>query len=477
MKLISLLNGLDKYLFIGNDVEIKYLSNKSASCKKDSLFFCINGINNCGYDYVDDAIKNGATAIVTNKKLKVNITQIVVDDVRFAMSKISKVFYGECSNKLKIIGITGTNGKTTSSFIIKHILNVAGFKVGLIGTNGVYIDNKLISEDLTTPDPIDLHYYFKQMYKAKVDFCVMEVSAHAIDLKKIIGIKFKVGLFTNITNEHLDYFGNMRNYSRTKLSLFKKDYIEEAVLNVDNSYGKLIAKLNIVPNVTYGIYNPSNTFAINVETSFSGSKFVVNALDSIFNIDTSLIGEHNVYNILGAISVCKLLNIRDELIERGVNSLTQVDGRCNVTKLNNGNHIIVDFAHTPDGFENILKVFRKLVKGKLITIFGCVEYSDVKKRIMMGKVASAFSDYIILTADNPNDTLVSKINRDIKAGFKKFKNYIEIEDRKKAIEYGLGLLCKNDAVLILGKGGETKQLILGKSIKYNEHEVVNNLLK
>ncbi len=477
MKLVNLLNGLDKYMFIGNDVEIKHLSNKSGGCKNDTLFFCINGINNCGYNFVEDAIKNGASAIVTDKKLKVNATQIIVDDVRYAMSKISKIFYGECCDKLKIIGITGTNGKTTSSFIIKHILNVAGFKVGIIGTNGVYIDNKLISEDLTTPDPIDLHYYFKRMVNAKVDFCIMEVSAHAIDLKKIVGVKFRVGMFTNITNEHLDYFGNMRNYARTKLSLFTKEYVDEAVVNVDNSYGKLIAKMNTVPSVTYGIYNPSNSFAINMETSFLGSKFVVNALDSIFNIETTLIGEHNIYNILGAISVCKLLNIRDELIELGVNSLKQVDGRCNVTKLNNNNYVIVDFAHTPDGFENVLKVFRKLVKGKLITIFGCVEYSDIKKRIMMGKIASNYSDYIILTADNPNNTLVSKINRDIKAGFKKFKNYIEIEDRKKAIEYGFGLLCKNDAVLILGKGGETKQLILGKSIRYNEQEVVNNLLK
>ncbi len=476
MKVSKLLNDVEKFLLIGEDVDVTSLSNKSKGCKKNCLFFCIDGINNDGSKFVQEAILNGAVCVVSNKKLKVNVTQVIVDDVRSCMSLIAKNFYGNACDKLKIIGITGTNGKTTSSFIIQHILNVAGFSVGVIGTNGVFIDNKLISEDLTTPDPIELHYYFKEMKKSNCDFVIMEASAHAICLKKLVGIKFRVGLFTNITNEHLDFFGNMKNYSKCKLSFFKKENVDEAVFNVDNAYGRLLAKLNQIPNITYGIYNPSNTFAINIETSFNGSKFFVNSLDSIFDIKTNLIGEHNVYNILGAISVCKLLNIRDEYILKGVNTLLQVDGRCNVTKLNNNNYIIVDFAHTPDGFEKILGVFRKLVKGKLITIFGCVEYSDTKKRVLMGKVASAYSDYIILTADNPNNTSVFKINRDIKAGFKKFKNYTEIEDRKKAIEYGISLLCKNDALIILGKGGEHKQLIMGNAIKYNEQEVVNNLL-
>lgn len=477
MKVSKLVSNVQKYLLIGEDVDVTSLSNKSKGCKKNCLFFCIDGINNNGVKFVNEAIENGATCVITSKKLKINVTQIIVDDVRECMSKISKTFYGNACDKLKIIGITGTNGKTTSSFIIQHILNVAGFSVGVIGTNGVFIDNKLISEDLTTPDPIELHYYFKEMKKQNCDFVIMEASAHAIYLKKLVGINFRVGLFTNITNEHLDFFGSMKNYAKCKLSFFNKENIKEAVYNVDSAYGRLLAKLNEIPSITYGIYNPSNTFAINIETSFNGSKFVVNALDTIFKIDTKLIGEHNVYNILGAISVCKLLNIRDEYIEQGVNSLLQVDGRCNVTKLNNNNYIIVDFAHTPDGFEKILGVFRKLVKGKLITIFGCVEYSDVKKRVLMGKVASNYSDYIILTSDNPNNTSVFKINRDIKAGFKRFKNYTEIEDRKKAIEYGISLLCKNDALLILGKGGEHKQVVMGNVLKYNEQEVVNNLLK
>lgn len=477
MRLSELLNDIDKYMMIGEDVEISHLAHHSGLCKNGSLFFAIDGLNVKGAKYVNEAISNGAIAVITSTKLKVNIPQVVVDDVRYVMSIVSKSFYDNACNKLKIIGITGTNGKTTSSFIIKNILAVSGFSVAVIGTNGVYIDNKLISEDLTTPDPIDMHMYFDMMVRENVDYCIMEVSAHAIDLSKVAGIKFKVGLFTNISNEHLDYFGNMRNYAKCKLSFFDSKYIEEAVINVDDTYGMELAKKNVVPSITYGVFNPSNTFAVNMYSTFSGSKYMVNALDSLYDIDTCLIGEHNVYNVLGAISVCKLLNIRDEYILKGVNSLSMIDGRCNITKLKNNNHIVIDFAHTPDGFENILSVLRRLAKGKMITIFGCVDYSDAKKRALMGSVASKYSDFIILTSDNPNYMEVSKINKDIKHGFKKFKEYTEIDDRAEAIKYGMSLLCHDDALVILGKGGEHKQVIMGQKFQYNEQEVVNNLLQ
>lgn len=477
MQLSKMLENVNKYMMIGEDVDIKHLAHNNNLCKPDTLFFAIPGTNVNGINFVDSAIENGSIAIITPKKLKVNVTQVIVEDVRECMSLIAKAFYNNACDKLKIIGITGTNGKTTSSYIIRNILQVAGFSVGLIGTNGVYIDNKLISEDLTTPDPIELHSYFMQMVEDKVDYVVMEVSAHAIDLKKIAGINFRVGLFTNISNEHLDYFGTIKNYAKCKLSFFNSKNMQEAVINVDDDYGKELARKNTVPSITYAMYNPSNTFAVNIETSIDGSKFFVNALDSLFDIDTKLIGTHNVYNILGAISVCKLLNIRDEYILKGVNTLDSIDGRCNITKLKNGNLVVIDFAHTPDGFENILSIFRRLVKGKIITVFGCVDYSDIKKRALMGSVASKYSDYIILTSDNPNYTKVKTINKDIKHGFKKFKEYTEIEDRSDAIKYGMGLLCKDDALIILGKGGEHKQVIMGQWCMYNEQEIVNNLIK
>lgn len=477
MQLSKLLCEVNKYMLIGSDVDIKHLSCNSNMCKKDSLFFAIDGFTYKGSNFVNEAINNGAIAVITNKKLNINVPQVIVEDVRKCMSLVAKQFNNNASNKLKIIGITGTNGKTTSSYILNNILSVAGFSVGIIGTNGVYIDNKLISEDLTTPDPINLHYYFNEMVKRKVDYCIMEVSAHAIDLKKVDGIRFRVGLLTNITNEHLDYFGSIKNYAKCKLSWFNSYNIEEAVYNVDDVYGMQLAKQNSIPNITYGLNSPSNTFAVNINTTIDGTTFFANSLDSLFDINTKLIGEYNVYNILGAISVCKLLNIRDEHIFNGVNSLQYVDGRCNITKLNNNNYIVIDFAHTPDGFSKVLSTFKNIIKGKIITIFGCVDYSDYKKRVLMGNIASMYSDYIILTADNPNFTNVKDINKDIKKGFKKFKNYTEIDSREDAIKYGISLLCNNDALIILGKGGEHKQLIMGKKFEYNEQEIVNNFIK
>ena len=476
MQLSKLLKNIDKYMLIGGDKNILGLSNNADQCKKGSLFFVIDGIKNKGVDFVDKAINNGAIAIITNKKLNIDITQVVVEDVRKCMSIVAKQYYNCACDKLKIIGITGTNGKTTSSYLVKNILSIAGFNVGIIGTNGVYIDNKKIGNDLTTPDPINLHKYFSDMVKQGVDYCIMEVSAHAIDLKKVYGIKYRVGLFTNITNEHLDYFGSMKNYSKCKLNWFNKENMCEAVYNVDDDYGKALAKSNNVPNITYGINNPSNTFAVNIENSIMGTSFFVNSLDGIFNIKSKLVGRYNVYNILGAISVCKLLNIRDEYILNGINTLEYIDGRCNITKYGN-NYIVIDFAHTPDGFEKVISTFKSLAKGKLITIFGCVDYSDIKKRVLMGTVASKYSDYVILTADNPNFDNVKDINKDIKCGFKRFKNYIEIEDRIEAIKYGISLLCSEDILLILGKGGEYKQLIMGKNVEYNEQEIVNNFIR
>ena len=392
------------------------------------------------------------------------------------MSLISKKFYNNACDKLKIIGIVGTNGKTTTSYILKSILEHNNHKVGVIGTNGVYIDNKYIEEELTTPDPINLHNYLFRMLKANVEYVIMEVSAHAIDLYKVAGIKFCIGLFTNISNEHLDYFDTIENYAKCKMKFFDELYIKEAVINVDDEWGVKIARKNAVPCITYGIYNPANTFAINIDTSLHGTKFVVNTLDEIFDINTTLIGEYNVYNILGAISVCKILGIDNDVIVHGISGLEKVDGRCNIIKTGS-NYIVIDFAHTPDGFEKILSTIKSFATGKVVTVFGCVGYSDSNKRKLMGSVASKYSDYIVLTSDNPNFVKVATINGDIKKGFGKFENYIEIEDRVEAIKFGIGMLCKSDVLVLLGKGGERKQVINGKSIEYNEIEIVNNLIQ
>lgn len=475
-KLVKDLDIIEKINFFNH--EIKCITHQSNECDKQGLFFCIKGDNFDGHNFANEAINNGCVVCVCEKKLeKVDVTQIIVPDVRLAMSIIAKEFFERACDSLKIISIVGTNGKTTTSHILAKMLKDCGKKVGVIGTNGVFVGEICLPNNLTTPDPIELHYTFKQFLSFGVEYAIIEASAHAIKLNKLFGVFSRVGIFTNISAEHLDFFNSMDNYAQTKLDFFNNQNMECAVINTDDAYGRRLLISTNVPAKSYGICSPSNTFAIDIKTSLQGSEFVVNLADDVFKITTKLVGDYNVYNILGAITCAHILGCSNEIIKTSLHTLESIPGRLNVFEKEENIKIIIDYAHTPDGIEKTLKLIKLLRRGRIITLFGVVGYANNLKRREMGQAVSKFSDVVIITTDNSCDEDFSTIAHDIKKGIAKEKSTMEIEDRKKAIYFGFDMLQKNDTFVLLGKGAETYQKIKSKKVSHSDIDVINELLK
>ncbi len=476
MKLKDLLNGID-YTLVGNDEDVENLSMNSKEKNPKGLFFCINGAKHNGEAYAYEAINNGAVAIVTETKLNVSVTQVIVDNVRSAMALTSANFYQNSAKKLRIIGVTGTNGKTTTTTMIYHILRRAGIKAGLIGTTEVYINDIFVKPKLTTPDPIDLHYLFFQMVNAGCEVVVMEVSAHAIDLHKLDGIIFDVAVLTNVTEDHLDYFGTMEKYARVKSSFFTKQHCKCALVNIDHEVGRKLIQHRDVQTISYGINNPSACFAVNLKMDITGSEFFVNIFDDIENIKINQPGLFNIYNALACISVCKLLRLDMHDIKMGLAKLASVPGRFNVIDTKTPYKVIVDYAHTPDGLENVLKTAKSFCKGKLICVFGCGGNRDPIKRPIMGCIASKLCDVVVITSDNPRYENPMNIINEIEKGINKTSEYYKIEERAMAIEKAISLAKEKDVIMICGKGAEDYQEISGVKHYFNDVDEVIKIIE
>lgn len=456
------------------DIEISGISFDSRKVKNGDIFVCLKGDKN-GNDYAVDAINKGAVCVITEEDLDASVTVIQVQNSRIVLSLISKKFYGSYCDKLKIIMVTGTNGKTSTCYLINSILNFNNYKCGMIGTNGIFYDKKRLYYGLTTPDPVDLHYYFKLLYDMGARYIVMEASAHAIKLYKLYGIKTEQIIFTNLTNEHLDYFISMSEYAKTKIDFVKNKNNKLSIVNIDDDYGLTLCNSD-TQTITYGLKNPADTFALDITNSIGGLNFCANVMDSIININSSLIGLYNVYNILASITSAKCLGLNDTQISNGVASLVNIPGRFNKFFLDLNRLIVVDFAHTPDGFKNILSEIKSFRKGKIITLFGCVGYSDKVKRIEMGEIASMYSDKIVLTTDNINFENFDNVCEDILNRVN--IPYEKIFDRKLAISNAMCDLKENETLLLLGKGCETSNLINGEKVPHSDIvEVENNIEK
>ena len=471
MDIKSLFCGI-AYELKGEVKDILSLQKHSQDKVVDGLFFCYKGVNYDGKDKIYEAIQNGCVAVVVEEFLDIGICQIKVDNVRKNIAKVCSNFYNNPDKRLKLIGISGTNGKTTTSYIIRNILQTCGKKVGVIGTNAIYIGNICKRATLTTPDPQELFKVFDEMEKSSVEYVVMEVSAHALALYKLWGLEFEVGLFTNFTRDHLDFFENMENYKNAKKSFFCQDYCKMCVFNLDDIVGREFYDLCNCQKYSYGIINPSDLFAINIEMDFDKSKFIVNFEDEILNVEVPLVGKFNVYNTMGAIAVCRLINISCDSIIAGLFTMPAVNGRFNLYKVE-GKNIVIDFAHTPDGVENILRTAKTLTKGNIITVFGCGGNRDRGKRAEMGKIAEKYSDKIILTSDNPRFENPFAIIEDIKVGAKSGE---VIENRKEAIINAISKAKANDTILILGKGAEDYQEIQGVKQPYSDKAVVDEYM-
>lgn len=479
MQLSEILNGMEFELISGNcEMDIDGINYDSRLIEKSNLFICIEGYATDGHEYIDNAFKNGATAIIVMKDLKKvpNCTVIKVKDTRKAMALAGANFYGKPADKMKIIGITGTNGKTTSTYMMKSILENAGYKVGLIGSISNYIGEKKLTTHRTTPESLDLHKLFRQMVDEKVQYCVMEVSSHSLYLDRVYGIKFSQGIFTNLTQDHLDFHKTFENYYNAKLILFKNSL--NSVVNIDDGYGV---------RVFHDVKGNKTSYAIDKDADVKGSGIVMHSRGIDFNMEykhnKSLVklnipGKYNVMNALGSAAACLEERIDFKTVVQGLEKMEFVPGRCEIVtkKYDLPFEVIVDFAHTPDGLENILKTAKEFTKGRLISVFGCGGDRDRTKRPIMGEIASELSDIAIVTSDNPRTEEPMDIIDEIVQGIKK-PNYHIVENRKEAIKMAMKMAKKDDVIVVAGKGHEDYQILKDKTIHFDEREVIADIVK
>ena len=461
-------------------IEIKHLSFKTDDITKNTLYFCLKGQNVDGHQFAKVSFDLGANLIVVERFLDVDIPQVLVKNSRKALSLVAAKFFKNPAKKLKIIGITGTNGKTTTTYILKSILNASGFRVGVVGTLGVFVENKKIETNMTTPDPIELHRIFGVMVKNKIDFVVMEVSAHALALSKVFGIKFEVGAITNITQDHLDYFKTFSNYAKTKLDFISSKFLKSAVLNVDDKLLNSVyqqQKQTSLLCVGVGIEQKTDVFPKDYGLNSDGIWFKTTQNGKTFCCKTKLIGKFNLSNLLLSVAVCQNLGIDYKKIQQGIQSMDFVPGRFNIKKMPNGAYVVVDYAHTPDGLQKILSSAKQICKGRLFCVFGCGGNRDTTKRPIMGEIAGSVADFCVLTTDNPRFEDPKSIIIDIQKGVEKVTSNFFVEvDRQKAISYALKHSKKDDMVVVAGKGAENYMEIKGKKIYYSDFDVINSLI-
>lgn len=513
MKLNQLLENVQIFnrINFNEDIQIDCLCDSSKKTCKNSLFFALNGTNTNGAIYIKEAVKNGAKVIVlpseffenfvsfnqsnlcqnnkvilVDKKTK-NLSKkggvqkeqktcyIFVDDVRKQMCKICANFYHNAHKDLKIISVVGTNGKTSTTHILYSILRQANKSVGVIGTNSILLNDEERKFDMTTPDPIFLHELFFEMKQQNIEYVVMEVSAHAIYFNKMFGVKSLRTIFTNFSQDHLDFFGTMDNYKNTKVSFFNSNNTDVAILNMDDKVSLEISNKTDTPILTFGIKNPSDVFAVNISMNLSGSEFVVNYRDQIFSIKTNITCLFNVYNILGAIACAKSLGIETKIIQKALSNMDKISGRFDVIDLKQNFNIVVDYAHTPESLKSLLENIKNLTKTKIITVFGCPGNRDELKRKIMGEIAGRYSDYCIITSDNPQFENSIKIIRQIEEGLLKTTcPYKLVDDRKNAISLAISIAPPKSTVLIVGKGNENYQNINGEHFAYSDYDEIKS---
>jgi UDP-N-acetylmuramoyl-L-alanyl-D-glutamate--2,6-diaminopimelate ligase len=461
--------------------DVTSLCTDSRKVEKGALFFCIPGLRIDAHDFAQQAVDAGAVALVVERKLDVDCAQILVPSVRAALSYIAAEFYGNPAKQLRLVGITGTKGKTTASFLIKSILQAAGHKVGLIGTVCSMIEDREIPANLTTPDPIDFQRLLRQMADEGIEYVVMEVSAHALALRKLEGMVFDVAGFTNLSQDHLDFFRDMDAYLATKMRLFEGGMSRKAVYNVDDErVAQAMEKLEET-YTTAGIRMPADVYANDIEIGERGLSYRL-TFHKRASIDIALHmpGIFNVYNSLMAAAMCDELGINPSAIKAGLESVKSVPGRIELLETETPYRVILDYAHSPDALSNILSTVRQTIKaGRLIALFGCGGDRDHDKRPVMGEIGGRFADFSILTSDNPRGEEPCAILEEIEQGIKKVEGaqYIVIENRRKAIHYALEMARPGDVVVLAGKGHETYQEIKGVKHPFDEKVVVRELLE
>lgn len=489
MKLEEILEGIDTLDWIGDTnpfiSDICYHSNKS---KAGSIFVAIEGFKSDGHEYIADALARGARVVVVGKELQRiaglkdlpnNVTVIRVKDTRSALSLMAANMYDKPSEVLNMIGVTGTNGKTTITFLIHAILEQRENNVGQVGSLGIYKNNTWEKSSHTTPESLELQKVLRDMRDTGTKSCVMEVSSHALQLARVKDIDFDGAVFSNLSHEHLDFHESMENYYQAKRTLFYQTS-RFNVINIDDPYGQRLADELIhddkTPVITYGIKQEAACKADSIHVLENSTEFHLATPAGNVKIKTPLPGKYNVYNCLAAAGCAHMLGFKPFEIKAGLEQVKQIPGRFEVIPAPRNVNIIIDYAHTPDGFKQLLDTIRPFAKGRIIMVFGCVGERDQSKRSIMGEIASRYSDLCILTTDNCRSEDPRDIIDQIKKGFSFGANHVEILDREKAIRYAIFQSKENDTILITGKGHEHSQIIGNRTFYFNERDIVTKAL-
>lgn len=478
MKLKDILNSVTvAELHADLSTECSSLCYDSRKASTGSVFFAICGFETDGHLYIPSAIERGAAVIVCERKPELDVPYVLVSDCRYALAIASCNYFGNPSDQMIVIGLTGTNGKTTSSYLIKHILEkVCGDKVGLIGTNGNMIGDTVLHSDRTTPESYELQKLFREMLDAGCKYVVMEVSSHSLKLSRVAGIHFASSTFTNLTQDHLDFHKTMDDYAASKRSLFSVS--DAACVNLDDEWSRYMLKGCPVKTLTYSLdCESADLYAGSVKCTSKGVSFRLHYLNREYDASLQIPGLFSVHNALGVIGVCLNLGLDISFVLKALSEAHGVKGRVEVVNTNTDYSVIIDYAHTPDALENVLKTLKPLTEGKLYCVFGCGGDRDRLKRPIMGKIVCAYADVAVVTSDNPRTEIPEDIIADIVSGINDYCNYTVICDRIDAIHWCIDNARSGDVLLLAGKGHEDYQEIMHVKHHMDEREIVLNYLE
>jgi len=491
MNLRQLIEPLLTVKVIGNlDVEINGIEVDSRKVNPGDLFICLPGFTVDGHDFAPKAVDNGAVALLCEREMPLSISQIIVKDIRFAMALLTDRFFHHPSHHLKMIGVTGTNGKTTTTHLIDKILIDCGHTTGLMGTIKMKIGNEVFDVKNTTPDALDLQKSLSKMVEVGADYATMEVSSHALAMGRVRGVKYHIGVFTNLTQDHLDYHHTMQEYRNAKGLLFSQlgnvyvDQMNEnhfAVLNSDDQASEYFRRITSAQVITYGIDHGADVRATHIEITAQGTFLKVVTFKGEIDLQLKLVGKFNVYNVLAAITVGLIERISLDQMKKSLEDVQGVDGRFEPVLEGQEFAVLVDYAHTPDSLENVLKTVNEFAKGKIYCVFGAGGDRDKSKRPLMGQIAVKYSDMAVVTSDNPRTEEPNLIIEDILNGIHAVDtdpiSYTTFVDRKEAIEFAINQAQPGDVVLIAGKGHETYQILHDKVIHFDDREIAREAIR
>lgn len=475
-----------------NNLEVEGIAYDSRKVKENFIFVALKGSSSDGHQFINDAVSRGAKTIVAAKKSAVlpsDVGEVIVDDTRESLHTLASIFYGEPSKKIKIAGVTGTNGKTTTAFILKEILENSGSRCGLIGTIAYQVGERIISSINTTPESLDLQKLFADMVEEKCGWAVMEVSSHGIAQGRISRIHFDTAIFTNIaSHEHLDYHRNFKGYLKTKLKFFSK-YLKESekknktgIVNIDDPCSGYFVKTlreNKIRCITFGRDKKSDVRLLEYNINKDGNHILIETENRKEEFYTKIRGLGNVYNALAGIAFAQSQNISFDIIRKGLENIVSVPGRFESVNEGQRFDVIVDYAHTHHALQNLLKSVKELNPRRIILVFGCGGDRDKSKRPLMGRVAVKMADIVFITSDNPRSEDPEKIIQDIEKGIPFYlrRKYVCLPDRKKAIQEAISIAREGDCVVIAGKGHETFQILANTTIPFDDREEARKAIR